>query len=57
MWPSREALAESQRKAFGGDLDVVLKTNTWTVVTERYVGDGKMMLDRNHSPSDVLAGR
>ena len=55
--PFWNSLSTSQRAALAKDLDSVLKTKSWTIVTGRYAGSGKMMLDRNHSRSNVLAGQ
>ena len=54
--PFWNSLSTLQRTALANDLDSVLKTKSWTIATGRYAGNGKMMLDRNHRRSDVLAG-
>ena len=52
-----DQLTSAQRQQLAAELDAVLGTSNWEIVTGRYMGDGKMMLDRSHSRSEVLAGR
>lgn len=55
--PFWSSLSTLERAALAHDLDSVLKTEGWEIVTGRYTGNGKMMLDRGHSRSEVLSGR
>lgn len=55
--PFWDGLSSTQRRALGGELDRALNTERWEVVTGRYEGNGKMMLDHAHSRADVLSGR
>jgi len=55
--PFWNGLSSAQRRALGGELDRALNTERWEVVTGRYEGNGKMMLDHAHSRAGVLSGR
>ncbi len=55
--PFWDQLSSAQRQQLAAELDAVLGTSNWKIVTGRYMGNGNMMLDRDHSRSDVLAAR
>lgn len=47
-------LSGIEKKQLAAELDTLLETTSWEIVTGRYSGSGKMMLDVGHCRSEVL---